>query len=1174
MRTPLKAIISILLACISIPVIAQQHIAKTLLWRISGNGLQKPSYLFGTMHLTDKRLFNFTDSVYKAIETSDGLAIEVNPDEMIAYFINKTFDELQKGKKIKDMLDNKEYKTYSSSLEKKFGKPADEITTHDVVKEKNKWMTEYLEKGEMPTFVDGYLYTAAKKQGKWIGGIEDIADQADLMDNMVDKTDITYLLADKGSGAGTGTDKIPAAVDNSVEKMISAYTSQDVDEIERLSTLSKTDDQKDMVLTRRNIKMARRIDSLSALRTMFFAVGAAHLPGDSGVIQLLRARGFTVEPVISNKKIAAADYKFKEIDIPWVEVKDDQGMYKALMPGNPVPLKLYGLIDMKFMFDIGNFTGFYTMAIPAARKAANEDSVYSAFVERMFKGQKVSAAKQIENNGTRGREYTTTLEGMAVRVQLFLGDNAVYVVMAYSLKKESMASAGANKFFSNFSINKDYALPSAEASVFTDSLMGISFNTPVKLELNKQLTQKTANGLNLTVFSGIDLSTGNYIMLFSKDVMPGMYITNDSILQSEFKILLNKQQYVNLQFKDTVIQGRQTSIVEGDNQKQKLHLRAVNTVFGNRSVNLFVLGTAEAMATPQINGIFTSFKILPRPQANWQQYTAANANFSAWAPSPIREYTTESQTIQYIAFDTTTATTYFVVTDTLGKYEWADSDSSFWQSQVKSFTVKDSVINETNAKNGGLYGKDVLIKKSGSYDTYKRMRLLADGNIVYKLIINGSRTEVMSDNTDKFFTSFAILTPLKENFISKPKTGMLLNDLLSSDSATLHGAYEALYDAPFTHEDLPALHDALFKKYAPLYDSAEETIVNQRIARCIENVGSNTSVDFIKEKYTTLNGANSKFKPVVLSILAGIHTRSSYDVLVNLLQQSVPESGFIYTFEGNLKDSLALTAGIYPALLPFVKDSAFTLTLANITVALLDSGLINAETLAPYQNDFIGFALKVLPTVKKQQHNDIDYDMYNLIELLGKLNTPGSYAALKSYLEIKDITLLNDVVNELLKHEQAVPAATLKTIASEAAGRMTLYNNLKELKKTSLFPAEYLTQQYFAQSDVYASAEDDEEDGNVKGVTFLMKKNATYKDTSYTFYLYKVVIGEGEDAAVHLGVAGGYKPGSTALEPAKYVTSLYWKEDFDAKKINEQFNAFIAGLDAEEGEGDDDGEND
>ena len=59
---------------------------------------------------------------------------------------------------------------YSSALSKKFKKPAADITTNDVVKEKNKWVTDYMQKGEMPTFVDAYLYNIS--HGARASGLE------------------------------------------------------------------------------------------------------------------------------------------------------------------------------------------------------------------------------------------------------------------------------------------------------------------------------------------------------------------------------------------------------------------------------------------------------------------------------------------------------------------------------------------------------------------------------------------------------------------------------------------------------------------------------------------------------------------------------------------------------------------------------------------------------------------------------------------------------------------------------------------------------------------------------------------------------------------------------------------------------------------------------------------
>src|ERR1700712_5003625 len=62
---------------------AQQPHAKkypALLWEITGNGLSKPSYLFGTMHVSSKMVFHLSDSFYNAIKNTDAVALELNPD--------------------------------------------------------------------------------------------------------------------------------------------------------------------------------------------------------------------------------------------------------------------------------------------------------------------------------------------------------------------------------------------------------------------------------------------------------------------------------------------------------------------------------------------------------------------------------------------------------------------------------------------------------------------------------------------------------------------------------------------------------------------------------------------------------------------------------------------------------------------------------------------------------------------------------------------------------------------------------------------------------------------------------------------------------------------------------------------------------------------------------------
>ncbi len=52
----------------------------SLLWEITGNGLKKPSYLFGTMHVSSKMAFHLADSFYLGIRNADVVALETNPE--------------------------------------------------------------------------------------------------------------------------------------------------------------------------------------------------------------------------------------------------------------------------------------------------------------------------------------------------------------------------------------------------------------------------------------------------------------------------------------------------------------------------------------------------------------------------------------------------------------------------------------------------------------------------------------------------------------------------------------------------------------------------------------------------------------------------------------------------------------------------------------------------------------------------------------------------------------------------------------------------------------------------------------------------------------------------------------------------------------------------------------
>ena len=129
-------ILVILLIIASTTFSQQQKWPNTLLWKISGNGLEKPSYLYGTMHLQDKRLFQFTDSVYSSLEKVDGFALEIDFNELMDSIFKRGFREAENEVLDKEdvKLDKKKIDRSVDSIMKELDLDPESLTKKDLKK--------------------------------------------------------------------------------------------------------------------------------------------------------------------------------------------------------------------------------------------------------------------------------------------------------------------------------------------------------------------------------------------------------------------------------------------------------------------------------------------------------------------------------------------------------------------------------------------------------------------------------------------------------------------------------------------------------------------------------------------------------------------------------------------------------------------------------------------------------------------------------------------------------------------------------------------------------------------------------------------------------------------------------------------------------------------------------
>ncbi|MHA4846295.1 TraB/GumN family protein [Flavitalea antarctica] len=1134
-------VLSSLLCLAFISASAQQSTPKTLLWRISGHGLQKPSYLFGTMHLSDKRLFRFSDSVYAAIEKSEGLAIEVNPDEMAVYYVNKMFDDLANKKKLQDLLSEEEFEYYREGLGRKFKKPAGEITTDEIVQERNRWMNDFMSKGEMPTFVDAYLYNIARRQGKWLGGIEDLGDQVGLMEDMVDKSDLDYLLLDNKK-------KINKTGKSMMESMIETYTREDLDGINQISNQGGAE-YKDQLLLRRNVKMARRIDSLVNIRTMFLAIGAAHLPGDSGVIDLLTRRGFKVEPVMSAKKIDASKYSFKEVHLPWQEVSDVNNLYKISMPGNPASVRLQSLVDMKFHLDLFTMSTYATMAVIYPQQNFNKDSVAQQMASLMFKGRKLRPGRRISVGKATGQEYIERVSNQNMRVQILMDERVVYVAMMSGNKSEHLAGADANKFFSSFSIPENRVIPSrASRFLFTDTIMGITFEAPSRIEPNKQYSRDD-NGWHISGFAGVDLDKGIYTMLFSQEVLPGHFIESDSLIEAELYEKMGTQ-YRVIDSQGVWLDGKRMLQVTGVSTQQKgLYARTVAGINGNRNILLMMIGDSANVYGEAGNSLFQSLRFIKQPGAHWKRYEESDKNFSTWAPAVFRLTGQELNNLQWLAYDTMTSTSYTVLPDTLGAYDWAQSDPDFWKMQIDAQLAGGELLTDKEVFNAGSKGRELLMRKKGGGSIVYRVRILLNGDKVYKLCVTGIREFVYQPDINRFFDEFTFGSIAADQALHLvPKANALIRDLAAVDSTTRLKAYQKLETAPFVASDLELLHGAVFKTYRYPYGTDSGMTVNNRIAERIVAFNKPESIDYFARTYNVLH--NQDHKVLVLKSLAEMKSSESYKAMIALIKQSSLTMDPGYQLSEPLQDSLSLTAAFYPELRRFIKDTVFGPVMSSVALRLLDSNVIAKNEIIKDESDFIATARFLNRPVMYSEMN-ADYRLYDVAALLGRFNTGKSNRELSGLLTTKDKYLSRDVVELLLKNAQVVDAGHINKLAADKEIRVSVYEMLKTLGKQSLFPSKYLNQAAFAESLAYNSGVDDYSPSSLK---FIEKRREIINGKSLNFYLYKM--GFGEDEEFYLAMAGGYDS-ADSLEPAVQLTNIYWNAAFDQKKVKEQFKEMI-----------------
>jgi hypothetical protein len=262
----------------------------TLLWRISGKGITKPSYLFGTMHILCASDAKLTDSLKAAIATCDEVYFEINLSDMSDMMNSIKYMRMSDDKKLSDLLKPDEY----VRVKNYFTKHSSLLPFSMLERFKPMLISGLIEEQGLDCqTTDGMelvIMQELHNEKKPISGLETASFQAGLFDSIPYEQQAKELV-----------NYIDSADENkaATRQLAELYVHQDLDSIQQLS--DKDDPgmsgYMDLLLYNRNRKWARELDTLLPGKSLLIAVGAAHLPGKEGVIELLRRKGYSVDPI-------------------------------------------------------------------------------------------------------------------------------------------------------------------------------------------------------------------------------------------------------------------------------------------------------------------------------------------------------------------------------------------------------------------------------------------------------------------------------------------------------------------------------------------------------------------------------------------------------------------------------------------------------------------------------------------------------------------------------------------------------------------------------------------------------------------------------------------------------------------------------------------------------------
>ena len=1051
-----------------------------LLWKISGNGLTEPSYLYGTMHVSNRVAFHLSETFFKAIEEADIVALEGNPEfwineitssalmEEMSMYSRSTYQPDLYGAFIPYQPNQIDLGTY--------------LAREDNILNSFLWRTSGVEQNfEEQTYLDLFIFQAGKKAGKKVVALEDFDESmaASFLANKYDK--------DAKRVSARQAQNILGDFNNWFELQEDAYRKGDLDKLDTITSIVNPGKYyRTYMLNVRNAVMATGIDSMLQDNRLFIGVGAAHLPGKMGVINMLRNMGYTVEPepgAITKTSIDQKDVIDKKIyTYPSQWFTSDDGLLKTKIPQQPTKIAHEPYQEYLFA-DMANGAFYSIRRVPTKQLVYGKTTeMYRAKVDSLLFENipgKITSTDSITVSGYPALEIKNkTKLGDLQRYRIIFTPLEI-IILRVGGHHEFAESEQPTAFFDAFEINTvQYT-----AGTYSPNFGAFSVWLPAGYRSQNYISALERYGNTFEVEAADENNA--YYSVKHHQYHDFEYIEEDYF---ELEYIVDKLVADKKLSRDTAYQ-----LADYTHPAMAFVLKnkADQPIYGQVHIsgpNYYVLLTTGTDAAVR-DHFFQSFKPASFTYAtDFTTQTDSVFHFTINTPARVNGYDNfiynlvqgsrygeeedtrfEGEEREKLIVSPTGEVLSFKLT-TLHKYESYKELDEFWEEfkryNFKSFNeYQNKLVSQASDSSYLKQVREIWYTDTNSTRAI-RCKLILQNQALYSLTATADTLGYSSAFVDSAFASFSVTTDtLIGTSILQPKNDLFFTQLESQDSVAVFEAVESLPVVTFDADDFDHLN-TIFKnfKYKGFNREARLYLLEE-----MANLDDERAKDYLINLYAEF-ADSSAYQFAILEALAGIRTKESTRAFTKLILEETPFTKDQWGYNSlfwDFRDSVELVQYLLPDILELTdfteyRDAVYT----TISIAVYKDALKAKHIKKKYES--ILRLAKV--ELKKQKTADQDKSESTMNNDLNKYTRILTLFANKKdvqqffadELTIKNKGVLSDVMQRVNGYVE-IPDSLWNYIAKERRELVPLYEYLEEKGELDRLAEQYRNQQALAE---------------------------------------------------------------------------------------------------------------